>query len=172
MSELKKVLVDADSFVSNIFHDDSWQEIELEEGQILEDREMEFTEENGWREVKSLDDIKHEKISELDLACRNTILGQFKASIDDVEYKFSYDMEAQSRFIGMGVLFLANKISEIEWTAYKNGERVRIILNSNTFDIVSLAALQHQNANIVKYNELLQQVSEANTKEQVEAIVW
>ncbi len=44
---IKKVLVESDGFVSNIFHDDSWQELELQEGQSLEDREYEQYD-GGW----------------------------------------------------------------------------------------------------------------------------
>lgn len=120
----------------------------------------------------TLDVVKIRKINELDELCKKTILGRFKVVIDEIEYEFSYDAEAQSRFNGIGLLFFANKISEIEWTAYENEQRVRMILNQSNFDIVSLAALQHQNTNVTKYNQLLQQVNGAITKDQVEAIVW
>lgn len=120
----------------------------------------------------TLDLVKFRKINELDKICKHTILGRFKATINEIEYEFSYDVEAQSRFNGVGLLFFANKISEIEWTAYENGQRVRIMLNQSNFDIVSLEALHHQNVNVTKYNQLLQQVNEAITKEQVEVIVW
>ncbi|KOS68378.1 hypothetical protein AEA09_07290 [Lysinibacillus contaminans] len=120
----------------------------------------------------TLDVVKIRKINELDELCKQTILGRFKVTINEIEYEFSYDAEAQSRFNGIGLLFFANKISEIEWTAYENEQRVRIVLNQSNFDIVSLAALQHQKTNVTKYNQLLQQVNDATTKEQVEAIVW
>lgn len=120
----------------------------------------------------TLDAVKFRKIDELDEICKQTILGRFKATINEIEYEFSYDVEAQSRFNGIGLLFFANKISEIEWTAYENGQRVRIMLNQSNFDIVSLAALHHQNVNVTKYNQLLQQVYDATTKEQVEVIIW
>lgn len=119
-----------------------------------------------------LETVKEAKIKELNEACNHTILGHFKTTIDEIEYEFSYDFEAQSRFNGIGVLFFANKINEITWTAYQNGERVRIVLNQSNFDIVSLAALQHQDYNIAKFNQLLQQVNSATTKEAVEEIVW
>lgn len=119
-----------------------------------------------------LSSVKNDKATELNETCNKTILGRFKATIDGTEYEFSYDYESQSRFNGIGVLFFANKINEIEWTAYRDGERVRITLNQDNFDIVTFAALQHQNSNIIKYNQLLAQVNNATTKEQVEAIVW
>lgn len=115
---------------------------------------------------------KKAKIQALNNDCNKTVLGRFKATIDNVEYEFSYDYDAQLRFTGIGVLFNADKINEIEWTAYQNNERVRIMLNQDNFDVVTLVALLHQNSNIVKYNQLLQRVNDATTKEQIEAVVW
>ncbi|WP_431030137.1 hypothetical protein [Lysinibacillus sp. LZ02] len=169
---LKKVAILDGEIISVIHSDEELDYFTGMDGVKFDEREMYYSVERGWWEAETLSDIKQEKARELDIACRDTILGRFKAIVDGTEYGFSYDMEAQSRFTGTAVLFLANKITDIEWTAYQNGERVRIVLNSGTFDIVSLAALQHQNANIVKYNQLLQQVNNATTKEQVGAIVW
>lgn len=147
-----------------LFYKPKWTGSEWSEGATQEELD-EIT-------SNSLDVTKLNKINELDKICKHTILGRFKATINEIEYEFSYDVEAQSRFNGIGLLFFANKISEIEWTAYENGQRVRIMLNQSNFDIVSIAALHHQNVNVTKYNQLLQQVNEATTKEQVEVIVW
>lgn len=122
--------------------------------------------------VIPLEVLKECKTIELNNICNRTILGNFKVIINEIEYEFSYDYEAQSRFNGIGVLFFANKISEIEWTAYENGQRVRITLNQSSFDIVTLAALHHQNYNVTKFNQLLQQVDSSTSKEQIEAITW
>ena len=142
------------------------------EDYAISEQEMMLDLQHGWKKVKTLNELKQEKIKELDANCTQAILGRFSATINNTEYEFSYDAEAQSRFNGIGLLFFANKIQDIEWTAYQNGERVRITLNQTNFDSISLQALQHQNTNIIKYNTLLQQVNEATTKEQVEAIVW
>lgn len=126
----------------------------------------------GAEKKPPLEDIKQQKLIELDRQCNETILGRFKSTIGGVEYEFSYDMEAQSRFNGVAVLFLAGKITEMEWTAYVNGERTRIILTQPEFDIVSLAAMNHQATNIAKFNQLLKQVESATTIAEVEAVVW
>jgi hypothetical protein len=115
--------------------------------------------------------VKQDKKDELDEACTNTILGRFKVTLNGVEYEFSFDMEAQSRFNGTGILFLGNKITEVPWTAYANGERVRIPLTKDDFDIVSMAALNHQNNNIIRYNQLLLDVDNAS-KDELPLIVW
>jgi hypothetical protein len=119
-----------------------------------------------------VEDLKQQKTQELDKLCTETILGRFKCMLNSIEYEFSYDMEAQSRFNGVAVLFLAGKITEMEWTAYTNGERVRIILTQSEFDVVSLAAMNHQATNIAKFNQLLSQVQTATTAAEVEAVVW
>lgn len=168
---IKKVAI-LNNRVEHIYHSDEELEKVVFEGAIIEEREFDYSDTDGWKEVCTLDDIKSLKIKELNDLCKSAILGRFAAIVNDIEYEFSYDAEAQSRFNGIGLLFFANKVSEIEWTAYQNDERVRITLNPSDFNIVSLAALQHQNSNIIKFNQLLQQVNNAITKEQVEVIVW
>ena len=168
---LKKVAI-LNGKIVNVYHSDEELTDIIVEGATIEECEMEHDARDGWKKVKTLNELKQEKIKELDNNCTQAILGRFSATIDGIEYEFSYDEEAQSRFNGIGLLFFANKIQDIEWTAYQNGERVRITLNQTNFDSISLQALQHQNTNIIKYNTLLQQVNEATTKEQVEAIVW
>jgi hypothetical protein len=116
--------------------------------------------------------LKQYKINELDNACKNAILNNFKANLNGVEYEFAYDMPAQSRFNGVGILFLNNLITEVPWTAYQNGERVRITLTKDDFNVVSLAALAHQNDNITKYSNLYIQVMSATTANEVNQIIW
>lgn len=116
--------------------------------------------------------LKENKLIELDKACESTILARFKVTLNGIEYEFSYDMNSQSRFNGTGVLFLGNKITEVPWTAYVNGERVRLVLNKTDFDVVSMAALYHQNSNIIKYNQLLLDVENATSIPEVNLIKW
>jgi hypothetical protein len=125
-----------------------------------------------WVEEDNFIDVKQNKLIELDTSCTNTILGKFKATLNEVEYEFSYDNEAQSRFNGIGILFLGNKITQIPWTAYLNGERVRINLTKEDFDTVSMAALNHQNNNVIRYNQLFQDANNATNINEVNAIVW
>jgi hypothetical protein len=68
--------------------------------------------------------------------------------------------------------FLGNKIEEIPWTAYQDDIRVRITLSKDDFDTVSIAALNHINSHIVKYNDLLVKVNNSTTINQVQLINW
>jgi hypothetical protein len=120
----------------------------------------------------SLDDLKQIKIDELDNTCKNAILANFTATLNGVDYEFTYDMPSQSRFNGVGVLFLNNLITEVPWTAYQNGERIRITLTKDDFNVISLAALAHQNDNVSKYSELYVQVMNATTVDEINQLVW
>lgn len=121
---------------------------------------------------KSLDELKQEKLNELDQACKNAILANFTATLNGTDYQFAYDNAAQSRFNGVGILFLNNLITQVDWTAYQNGTRTRITLTKDDFNTISLAALKHQNDNVSKYNQLLQDVTKAQSSTDLSNIVW
>jgi hypothetical protein len=121
---------------------------------------------------KTLDELKQEKINELDQACKNAILSNFTATINSIDYELAYDNAAQSRFNGVGILFLNNLITQVDWTAYQNTERVRITLTKNDFNTISLAALKHQNDNVTKYSDLYVKVMNATTADEVNQIIW
>lgn len=126
-----------------------------------------------WKSI-NLDNIKADKIDELDAACEATILGRFTATVNGVSYEFSYDEKAQSRFNGVGLMFTRGIITSNDWTAYLNGERVRISLSSNDFNNVAIAAAQHCDSNVQKFNDLRTQVLDptCDTPDKVRAITW
>lgn len=122
---------------------------------------------------KSLNELRQAKTDELDQACKNAILSNFTATLNGVDYEFTYDATSQSRFNGTGVLFLGNLITEVPWTAYQNGQRIRINLTKDDFNVISLAALKHQTDNVVKYNDLiLNHVNVAQSADDLSKIVW
>jgi hypothetical protein len=123
-------------------------------------------------DTMNLENTKQEKINELDDACANAILSKFKATLNGIEYEFAYDSKAQSRFNGTGILFLNNLITEVPWTAYQDGKRVRINLTKDDFNIISLAALAHQNDNISKYSQLYQNVEDETSVDNINKIEW
>lgn len=112
------------------------------------------------------------KIQELNQQCEETILGRFSVDLPFGTYEFSNDEQAQSRFNGTISLFLANLKTEIEWTAYLNGERQRIILDMESFNKVALSAADHIDSNVKKYNDLLLQVNNAQTLDELNQIAW
>lgn len=122
--------------------------------------------------LNPLDDLKKEKINELDNACKNAILENFTATLNGTEYEFTYDSASQSQFNGVGVLFLGGQITQVDWTAYQNNERVRITLTKDDFNTISLAALKHQTDNVSKYSDLYNKVMNATTEDEVNQITW
>jgi hypothetical protein len=119
-----------------------------------------------------LERYKQEKIKRLDQQCNSSILNGFTSVVNGIEYGFSYDMEAQSRFNGVASSFVKGYITEIEWTAYLNGVRTAIVLNESDFDIVAKDALAHCNNNIARFREVYALVTNAQTIEEVDSIVW
>lgn len=134
-----------------------------------------FKYENG-RLIKDtnfiLDRQKEKKLEEFNDKCNKTILGYFKSTVVGVEYEFSNDMEAQSRFNGVAGSFSLGLIDKVQWTAHKDGERYRLTLTKEQFLQVAKDAFVHQDSNIVKYNNLIQAVKSARSKEELDKIVW
>jgi hypothetical protein len=119
-----------------------------------------------------LEQLIERKIEQLNNSCKEAILGRFKSVLNDIEYEFSYDMEAQSRFNGVPYLFTSNIITEVEWNAYLNGERTSILLDKESFDKVAADAFAHQMSNITKFRHLVGLLNSAITFEEVSAIAW
>jgi hypothetical protein len=116
--------------------------------------------------------MKISKAEELDANCKKEILGRFKSTFNDVEYEFSYDMEAQSRFNGVPYLFTSNIITEVEWNAYLNGERTSLVLDKASFDKIAADAFAHQMFNITKYRQKIELIDSAKTLEEINLIKW
>lgn len=119
-----------------------------------------------------LESLKQKKYDELDKSCESAILGYFKSKINGVEFSFSYDMKAQSRFNGVATSFSRGYITEIEWTAYIDGIRTSIMLTDKDFDTVAMSALIHTTININKFRGKIIQLESAQTPEEISAIVW
>lgn len=135
-----------------------------------------FEEMNKWVEMTTdrefVARFSPSKIQELNNQCEEAILSRFSVEIDGNTYEFSYDTNAQSRLNGSASLFNSGLLTEIPWTCYLNGERQRVILNKDSFNKIAVAALMHCNSNIVKFNELLEQVNNAQTLGDLQKIVW
>jgi hypothetical protein len=124
-------------------------------------------------ETRILKEAKEDKFEELDAKCEEEILGYFKATIDDVEYEFSFDEKAQSNFIGVFALFTQGLITEIEWTAWQGEEAKRVTLDKDQFTSVVLLAFAHRDGKIKRLRNELQPILEAcQTLEEVNEVTW
>jgi hypothetical protein len=122
---------------------------------------------------ETIEQLKERKIKELDQACNEAILGRFPATVGEIDYDFSFDAEAQANFTGTLVLFTNETISEVEWSAYLGGEKVRITLTKEQLTSVAMTAFAHKDSLIKRFNnDLLPLVQLATTKEELDVIEW
>lgn len=120
-----------------------------------------------------LRDVKLIKEEELSIFCEQAILSGFDYEIDGVSYHFSFDQEAQLNFHEAKLLFADNAIATINWTVTDKGVYKRIPIDKETMNKLSLVILEHKESNINKFrNVLMPKVEAANTKEEIDAIVW
>jgi hypothetical protein len=126
----------------------------------------------NWK--NNLEESKNSKIEELSRSCNLTILGRFTSPVDGVQYQFSNDLEAQANFEKCDKAFDRGMITEILWTAYDiSGNATRVLLNSESFEVVYYNHLEHIQNNISRFRDLLiPQVKNATTIEEVEDIKW
>lgn len=116
---------------------------------------------------------KKEKYKELDAECEREILGYFSATVDSIEYKFSYDEKAQSNFNSTVSLFNENLIDQVEWTVHRNDISERILLNKEQFLSVFLAAFEHRDSRVVKLRSFLfPLIDSCQSIEELRLIVW
>jgi|GEM_PF-4646235 len=122
---------------------------------------------------KTLDELKQNKINQLNVACGEAINGYFQVEVCGGTYQFSYDAEAQSNFKDAKIAFTDGMINSISWTAHKDGKVHRISLNASEFNAVYYAGVQHKQDQISKFRDILQpKVLAATTKEEIDAINW
>lgn len=121
----------------------------------------------------TLDELKELKIGQLKYLCEQDILAGFDFTINGILYHFSFDVEAQMNFNGANSLFVEGLITEVEWTVTNNGQYERIILDKPTFDQIKLVAFNEKNNKIKRLrNDILPLVEVAESKSDVEVIVW
>lgn len=132
---------------------------------------------NDWIEAKDQNEIleisKEKRFAELSTDCQNAILGYFKATIDEVEYEFSFDREAQANFTGTMNFFGHGIIDSVEWTAWRGEEASRIKLNRDQFYYVVGVAFAHKNEKISRLRNVLQPIlSECQSVEEINNVIW
>lgn len=128
----------------------------------------------------TLDELKELKEKQLNYLCSQSILGYFEYSPinqsgEKKEFLFSYDREAQGNFTDSLLAVTAGALTEIPWTAHvpDTMEVVRVTLTAQDFQQLVGVIMRHKNGNISKFrDELMPQLLAAETKEQVDAVVW
>jgi len=151
-------------------------EVEVEDvKEILEDMHS-FIYKDGCvirNEEIYLKNMKEQKDLELNESCAKHISSGFYHTISGINYKFSFDVEAQLNFQGARDLLNSGILPAISWTVKKDGVYERIIIDKQIMNELTMIMLQHKDSNIRKYREqLLPMVEKATTKEEIESIEW
>lgn len=125
----------------------------------------------------SVDELKKLKEAQLSYLCSQSISSFFDYKPLDSEqtYKFSYDQEAQGNFTDTLLAVTSGAVTEVTWTAHvpDTMEAVRVTLTAQDFQQLVGVIMRHKNGNISKFrDELMPQLLAAETKEQVDAVVW
>lgn len=117
--------------------------------------------------------LKKLKMAELDSNCKEAILGKFSAKVNDKEYLFSFDADAQLNFSGALQFLNNNLLKEVEWTAYEGENLVRITMNKEQFIQVAVAGFLHKDLQIKKFRNTLQpRIEKAEKLVEVDVITW
>jgi hypothetical protein len=145
-------------------------------GEGIEEPRWDF-EQGKWVETRPLEEkfeeLKLQKFRELDAACEAAIVGYFKATVNGVEYDFSFDKEAQSNFTGIMTMFGAGMITEVQWTAWKDGKVNRIALDRDNFMAIVMAGFQHKDEKIARLRDVLEpKIAQCETIEELNNLTW
>lgn len=129
----------------------------------------------GKADTELLEQAKQSKLDELDQACNIAILQGFDYTINNVSYRFSLSLSAQSNLQETGEMFKEGKITSEKWTVLNNetGQIERVELDQATFESMRDVARSVVRDNVSKLRDTLEpQVEAATTTEEVKAIAW
>ncbi|MNF64999.1 hypothetical protein D3C84_467490 [compost metagenome] len=146
------------------------------EGKILHKPKFDY-QIDDWVEGRPFEEIlqEHRKLkdTELNKACEKSILSGFKHIINDIEYHFSYDIEAQINFGDAKIALNEGLKQEVMWTVKKDGEYTRLPITKDIMDGLSVAILDHKSNNVSKYRDFLMViVNSATSIEEINSITW
>lgn len=127
-----------------------------------------------WKsEEDLLEEAKENKKRELSSLCQDDILSGFNASIENKEYHFSYDREAQANLQERWQLFQNNMIDRITLTAHKGEETTRIEVDREVFDDIYLSSVKAKEDKIRKLrDDLFPLVDKAKSEKDLDNIKW
>jgi hypothetical protein len=114
---------------------------------------------------------KNLKISELDRQCTESILGGFYSSASGQEIIYGYDEKDQSNLnFQLNAINAGIETEPVYWKG--KGQQSFLPYTFEQFKQICSDAKIHFKTKYMKYQQLLQQVNEATTQEEIDAIVW
>lgn len=118
-----------------------------------------------WIDARDLDQLKAAKWEEIKVARSTAEYGGFTWDGST----FDSDAASQQRIIGASQLATLTPSLEIDWTLSNNTVRT---LNAQEMNEVGMALGAHVNAQYVHARTLRQQISDAQTTQELASIVW
>lgn len=159
--------IGVDSVVVELSTDD-WREVMSDLSQFVYKDGSLVKDENTY-----LRNLKQRKDQELNESCAKHISSGFYHTINGVNYKFSFDVEAQLNFQGARDLLNSGILQSVSWTVKRDGVYERIAIDKQMMSELTMVMLQHKDSNIRKYREqLLPLVEKAQTAEELKSIKW
>lgn len=120
-----------------------------------------------------LSSLKVKKDLELNASCSKFISSGFNHTVNGIDYRFSFDIEAQLNFQGARDLLNSGILPSIAWTVKRDGVYERIQITKEIMSELTIVMLVHKDKNIKKYREqLLPLLKNAKTVEEVNSITW
>lgn len=141
----------------------------LPEGAVIKEKDFEYSEDDGWGEVKTLNEVKNNKINELKAACQQAIFEGFTVTLNSESFSFGFNELDQMNFTQQLILIVSGDASDVKWKTQNAGVQTFSI---NEFMQVIEAGKNHKLAQQTKYWQLEQQVINAASVEEVEAVNW
>lgn len=124
-------------------------------------------------EEELVDMLKDEKARALSEDAGEHIREGFECDIRGEVYHFSYGQDNQINFQDTDRLFQNNMIEEVTWNAYKDGEKVRLLLSKEDFTKIYLSGVKHKQDALSRLNDvLIPFVKSAKDKETVGRVFW
>lgn len=124
---------------------------------------------------KTLDQLKADKIAELNALCQQTIFGNFPYTVNGTIYYFPNDDTAQKNFDKFEIAFKNGYATSPEnFTCYDaSGKVQRLPFDATSFPGLYVAHLQHIAGNVSLFRDTLEpQVDLATSPDQIKEIVW
>lgn len=120
-----------------------------------------------------LEHLKQIKKEELSQSCQEDILSGFTLSINNKEYRFSYDREAQTNYHERWQLFQNGVMEEVTMTAHLGDKDVRLVVDKELFNSIYLASVKAKEEKIKRLrDDIYPMVERAKSSDDLENITW
>lgn len=120
--------------------------------------------------IPTLEQVKEQKILELNTACNQEILNGFPSSCTGIEHQYKFDMEYQGNFAQQGVMLSLD--ATLETVPWPTSDAGMIVHTREQFIQLCKDAQAWKATNLYRYFGLKAQVEACETIEAVEAFVW